>query len=180
MLQTSTQYYAALALCVAMGWLRHALVRVRQDLAAGNAGPGAGIGALAASEHLPLQLQQPADPLLPRGGAGGLGGKMSDADDEDARPAFRRALPLRPLLPSCARLLACGPLQRAPWLLRVLDVALFGLCSLLGWLNMILVMSMNAGFLGSIVAGEMLGVLMFDAPGGASGFDAVVSAGACH
>jgi hypothetical protein len=174
------QAYALLCLCAAgLGFARHALARLRVDLFSGGAsgalgrrggddgGDGAGLLDAALNAGAGDMLLPPADkgaaPARARGG--GFCGSARG-----------------PLLPSCARSLAPLVARLPPPLARAADVAVYALVAAAGWLAMILVMSMNGGLLAAVIAGEALGVALFEPPGsgGGDGGSSGVSSGGCH
>ena len=164
---------AFIALCAGafgLGLARRALARLRMDFIAAAVPRGVSAAAAAAPEEdedegAVASLNGPADKLLAGTGRRGVGVVGSGA--------------LGPLIPSCSRRLA--PLARAlpPMLLRLSDALLFAAVATAGWLAMVLVMSMNGWLLAAVVAGEVAGAVLFEAPGGRSTGGASKD-GSCH
>jgi len=129
-----------------MGWLRHALARLRQDVSIANrpgSPPQQGAELGAPGLDLPLSAYTAVG---------------SEADGERKRPRAR--------LSRWQSLLACGYLKQHGWLMRLVDVLLFGAVSVVGFLNMLIVMAFNPGLMMAIIGGEMLGVLTMEPLGG--------------
>jgi hypothetical protein len=146
-----------------MGFLRHVIIVLRQELAVANA-PGAALMMMGGGGG--------------KGGAPGgqlsssVGGGVSDGllngDDYAVRvppAAVKAALPFFGQ-GHMRRHLASRFLQRHRWALALVDVVVFGANSTLGFLNMLIVMTYNPGLMMAVVAGEMVGVLLLEVPGG--------------
>jgi hypothetical protein len=145
-LQTRGDYVGAVVFSVFMGWLRHALARLRQDVGIAN--------------RPCSQPHQSAEP-----GAPGLALPLSSYTADGSEGDGERKSP-RARLNRWQSLLACGYLRQHWWLLRLVDALLFGAVSVVGFLNMLIVMAFNPGLMMSIVGGEMLGVLTTEPMGG--------------
>lgn len=157
---TNGQYAGAVVFCIFMGWLRHALARVRQDFAIANA----------------FGVRMPHDGVE-------ASRALIGVDDSKGGDAVN-AVAVGGRLTRFQALVAVRALQRRPWLVRIIDVVVFGALAAVGFLNMLIVMSFNAGLLIAVVGGEMLGVLTLEPVGGMSA-GAPLSAGetagrSCH
>ena len=170
---------AFVALCAGafvLGLARRALARLRTDFVAAAVLRGAAAAVAAPEEDeddgTAASLNGAADKMLLLAGAGRRGGPATAGGGGGSA--------LGPLLPSCSRRLA--PLARVlpPALLRVTDALLFAAVATAGWLAMVLVMSMNAWLLVAVVAGEVTGTVLFEAPGGGRSGGSVSRDGACH
>ena len=181
------QAYALLCFCAAgLGFARHALARLRVDLFGGGASGGAPGRRGAGGGGVGGDDGDGAGLLDALNAGGGAGDKLLPAD-KIAAPARARGggfcgSARGPLVPSCARSLAPVAARLPPPLARAADVALYALVAAAGWLAMILVMSMNGGLLAAVIAGEALGVALFEPPGGggSDGASSGVSSGGCH
>ncbi len=144
-----------------MGWLRHALARLRSDLVAANAPlPGAALGDAAdASAGMPLRDAEGG----PAGSAGGRRG---------------------PRLTRWQAALACGALRRSHAALRAVDALVYAALATISFLNMLIAMTFNPGLLAAVVAGEVAGVLTLEPVGGLVRGEALSAAEAagrgCH
>jgi hypothetical protein len=145
-LQTKGDYVGAVVFSIFMGWLRHALARLRQDVSFANR-PGS-------------ILHQAAEPGTP-GVEIPLSTYTAVGSEEDGGRKRPRAR-----LNRWQSLLACSYLEQHGWLMRLVDVLLFGAVSVVGFLNMLIVMAFNPGLMMAVVGGEMLGVLTMEPLGG--------------
>lgn len=121
-----------------MGWLRHAIGRLRGDLVAANA------------------------PLPGSEGCSTASTPLRDGEDGAATaPSPRRAR-----LTRFQSALSCGLLRRSYTALRLADAAVYGLLAAVSLLNMLIAMSFNPGLFAAVVIGEVLGVLTLEPVGG--------------
>lgn len=100
-----------------------------------------------------------------------IDGLLDDDDNNDTKTTSRKGqnlglvTPLR-LQGRLRRYLFSPFLQRNSVLYAFVDCVIFGCNATLGFLNMLVVMTYNPGMMMAVIVGEMLGVLLFEIPGG--------------
>ena len=133
-----------------MGCIRHIFIVFRQELAIGN-----------------FSCCPPMDGLLD---------DENDDDNKNTGTITRKGqnlglvTPLR-LQGRLRKVLFSPFLQKHSILYAIIDMILFGINATLGFLNMLVVMTYNPGMMMAVVVGEMLGVLLFEIPGGVGDMD---------
>lgn len=142
--QTTGQYVLAWFVCLAFGFARHAIARLRADLVAANVGPATPARIVASGGGKTSALLADTDD----GATHGINGGSSAAHGH------------------VHSYLTIGFLRRNYAALRLVDMLLFAVVATVGFLNMLLVMSYNPGIMMAIVAGEAIGVLALEPPGG--------------